>query len=223
MRFVHIIGENKVGKTTLAKPLNYYINAHTKYCSNVLAFADGVRDELIKYYDIPASLAYDKVINKNKCILNLGDYHYEREIEALWQEFGIIPKGQSFKDTTVNFRELFINHATLVRRRQDPDYWTKIFHKKVDELRVTKSIDIIITDDVRHGNEIDSCDSVHTHNPVFWLENDLDQPSDITQEVIKKWYSENKDRCVAIHVPVPLDTKTCTRIIIDEIFPVLNI
>jgi len=216
------MGENKVGKTTLSKALCDYLNRNTRYHCTVMSFADSVRHELISYYGIPADLVFDKLIDKNTYIINLGDHQYSTGMEDLWKEFGLLEPNQSFKTTKVSLRNLLINHATHVRRRQDPEYWVKEFQKHVDYLTESTDIDIVITDDIRYSNELLSCDGVVAW-PIFWLDNGSKQPNDVSQDAANQLYLDNKYRCTVIKVPIPLSDEACDNIIVEQLLPTLNI
>lgn len=217
MLVIEFTGDNRVGKTTLAKELTSQL-LHRGKDVVCLSFGGGIRSELVELYGIPSDIIYDGSINKDTRMLRLGDYEYSEEISHLWYEYGFIPSPTDFGDTIISLRELMITHATHLRRKQDPDYWAKDL---VSQYKKFPNLEVLIIDDLRQPNELAGFDQP----VIFNVSNDYDNGTDITQEVCRKMIRDNQDRMIPIKTTVPLlkydATKIC-KMIIKEHLGIIN-
>ena len=215
VKAVLFVGDNRVGKTICTNATVELMNS-TKCNTVKLSFADEVRQEIVDHYGIPSSIIHNLHINKNEYCLRLSDYDYKEEIPALWKKHKIIKRLAEFDDLVISLRDLFVNHATVIRRAQDPLYWTKSFKKK---LATYPNLDFVIVDDCRYENEL-ACFMKPT---VFWLDNQQNNPQDQTQDACRAMCNAHKDEFIKLDVPIPLlqynASKMCLKLIREYIQP----
>lgn len=213
MFVIFFAGKNHVGKTIMSKHIAKTLERNLGFKTEQMSFADPVRDELIELYGLPAEIIFDKTINKNTTMVTLGNYQYDREIPKLWRKFGFVDSFDEYRNTTISLREVFITHATRIRRAQDPDYWVKEFTSLAN--RLPHDTDFLIIDDARYHNEFMFGD----HKHIVWLENGSQYESDITQDAALKWYNDNKDLVTTADVKIPLLNCECDRVLVRHIAP----
>jgi hypothetical protein len=184
-----------------------------------MSFADYLREELVNSYGVPRELVFDKTINKALCMLRLGDYKYDKDIVDEWVDIEYIDHWTEFQDITISLRELLITHATRIRRRNNPDYWVDKFTDNLYDILSESSIEFIIVDDARYTNELNFPDQM-----IFWLENNANlTTSDITQDAICEWYSDNKDRTEYVETVIPLTEYDVQNILLNKVIPKINL
>jgi tRNA uridine 5-carbamoylmethylation protein Kti12 len=222
MRLIQFIGRNKVGKTTLANSLAKLLFDKFNIRSVVMSYADHLRTEIVEIYGIPKDIVFDKYIDKNSCMIRLGDYDYDPGIIQEWIDIDHIDELSDFPNIVISLRELLITHSTKIRRWKERNYWTNKFNDKLYYLtRTSPSIQFVIVDDARYTNELNFPDQMQT---IFWLENDTNLSStDIAQDAILKWYSDNEDRAIYIQTVVPLTEYDVWTILMNKVIPRLSI
>ncbi len=189
MKFVMFIGNDRVGKTTMSKSLRDLVQRGCRYKAEIMSFGDGVREELIKYYGIPRSLAYDKTIDKDWYTINMNDYPYDRSMPALWAEFNLIKDPSLFGTEPMVLRDLYVNHSTHIRRVQNSNYWVDLFIANVEALEDSR--DFIIVDDARFDTEFAYL--LRHDYLICCLTNDNPRPQNAAQDSINQWIAGNAD------------------------------
>ena len=196
VEFLAFCGKNRVGKTTLADSFSGMVGLST-----VISFADPLRDELEAIYGLPASLVRAPSIDKNSILVTFGDYDFTPEAPELWYKHGLISHKEDFASMTVTLREVFVNHATPIRRAEDEGYWLKQFVEKADQM--SRDYDIIVVDDTRFDNEFEYL--LTKQAKFIEVTNDSNPESDVAQHSATRWLAANQDKLSGhIHAPIPL-------------------
>jgi hypothetical protein len=146
-------------------------------------------------------------------MITLGDYPYLNEAVELHISSGLTDNEDTFKSTTYTLRELLITHGTHIRRKDDNDYWVKLFSHHAMVL-AERGVDMMIVDDARYQNEFDT---IATCDLIFWLDNGFTGTSDLPQDNVVAWYRANRDRCISMDIPIPLSPSKCDIILQDVI------
>lgn len=218
MDFVVLTGNNCVGKTTTAKTLQDVIHRGSDRRVAILSFSDALRSELVTLYGLPHDIVYDKTIDKKNVFFRLGDYQYDPEIPRLWMLFDYIRKTSQYDDIEISLRELFITHGSLIRRKQDPYYWSKCLSNKINDLH--ESINMVIVDDSREPDDLSYLTDKGAH--IFHLVNGVNNEDDYAQQKMNEWLYNNPSKITRkINVPVPLLQFDAERICVRHIFPVI--
>jgi len=180
------VGQNRVGKTTMANSMVQQLLAVGKNAVR-LSYGDCVRAELRDYYGLPEHLLYDSRIDKNTAILHLKDYNYHHQMPALLRKMELINSPSEYDNIIISLRDLFILHATKLRRKQDPAYWTKSFNRV---LASYNNLEYLICDDCRHPDDFAN----FTSPVIFRLDNGISHPSDVSQDLCLQWLSDNSNK-----------------------------
>lgn len=184
----------------MAKALNELIDNSDEMKAGRVSFGDALREELVEYYGIPEEYVEDEHIDKNKIIIDLGQYTHRPQMPELWLTLGIIHATQDFY-LPITLRELYITHGTRIRRAQDPLYWIKKITEKINALE--DQVDLIINDDPRTASDFEYLLNYDTD--IYHLKNGCSNISDISQDAMNKWLTDNPQHITKqIDVPLPL-------------------
>lgn len=217
MEFVYFIGDDGVGKSTMAQSLQNIMHQGCKKRTVLLSFSDALREELITLYGIPKDIVLNKSINKNKIILRLGDYTVDESIPELWNMIRPIDFDGKFEDIEITLRELLITHGSRIRRIQDPYYWSKKLDEKVATL--DGHCDIVVIDDARDPDDFEY--SKNKSRRIYHLTNGIiKKDTNLAQERLNEWVNMNPQHIrQQITVPVPLLHYTAEKLNIQHILP----
>jgi len=201
VNYICFIGENRVGKTTVSNALAELLSKGCQMKVAVMAWGDAVRTEIVELYGIPASIISDKSINKNTTMVAMGDWNYHESVPAMWVKYKIIKEPAEFAKLNITLRDLFIIHATRIRRADDQYYWVTKFNEVVQTQH--RDADCIIIDDTRFDSEFEYL-SKHTTS-VYQLTNVNQTTSDLAQDSIINWIKRNKEKITdTIDLPIPV-------------------
>ena len=202
MRFIIFCGDDMVGKSTMALSLQEMAHRGCRYKAEIMAWADTLRQELIDLYGLPSEMINNKSIDKNNTIITLSDYDYDRVLlPKLWKKHNLIKSVGEFKNLTLSLRNVFVFHATNIRRAQDPNYWVKKFDKKA------KTFDkdtLILVDDTRFDTEFDYLNE-HQTTIIHLTNSNSDNPTNAAQDSVRNWIANNPqliDEHIRLDIPV---------------------
>ncbi len=227
MQLIGLSGRDKVGKTSIA---NRFVQDLLVDGINSIriSYADVLRSEVAAMYNIPvdnftysrhtqytptiiqrytkmSGVKLDMVNYKDTVTVRFGDLNLsqsqQHEITRLWTHHAITKLRDTFDDTTVTLRQLLIIHGTHIRRSQDPDYWMKRTHTKINKL--SEVYHQVIIDDVRFPNEFELVKDLSGIN--VWLDNRSEEPinNSIEQGVVER-YNCNANEYEAFMVDIPV-------------------
>lgn len=215
MKFVCYIGNNRVGKTTMANSLHKMIRRDGRRTSGLLSFGDALRHELIDLYGIPFEIVFDASIDKNNFAITLGDYKFQYKTAQLWVKHSLIRDVSHFADVEISLRELFMTHATRIRRAEDQYYWTNRFNDSVHQAELDKC-DIVIVDDARDATDFEYFGDEDV--TIYHLTNGAEVPVDLQQDRVSEWISNNPDKIEStISLPIPVSGNVADKINADHI------
>lgn len=216
MKFVLFIGNDCVGKTSMAKSLQLLLHRGCKRRVNILSFSDSVRDELIEYYGIPRDIIYNKSIDKNSTIIDMSQYKFDLRIPQIWFDHNLIDSEDAFSTLKITLRELFVTHGTRIRRTDDSQYWSKFLSRKVDD--ISDCCDLVIVDDAREDEDFDFFNDKDTL--IYHLDNNSTKGDNITQQALNNWINNNSNRInKKITLPIPLLVYIADKINIEYVIP----
>lgn len=132
MKVIGISGKIGTGKSTLANEIQK-LTGFAKF-----ALADAVKEEVSKYYGVPLDWCY----THKSWSRFVDEFYYIDGLRTL------VPT-----KTCMTIRDLLQFHGTEVRRKQDPEYWTKQAQIKLNRYAHEGCSGVII-DDVRFESEV---------------------------------------------------------------------
>ena len=215
MDVVAYLGNDRVGKSTMARALQTIMHQGCRKRTAVLSFSDGLRQELVSCYGLPVTMVYNRSLDKKNVMIPLSSYTINEDIIPLWIDIGRVSDEKAFFDTTVSLRELMYIHGTCIRRRQDKYYWTHILDRRIQ--RLENEIDLIVIDDPRDPDDFEYI--LSKSGKLIHLYNNCTGDDNPAQREMNDWVEQNKEKItMGIEVPMPLLNYTAERLIINHVF-----
>lgn len=215
MEFVAYCGDDRVGKSQMAKSLQRLLHQGCKRRTLVTSFSDALRNELVALYGLPETLIFDKTLDKNNIMITLGDYPFLNDIEKLWNEYaltGDIP----FCKIQISLRELFITHGTRLRRQQNPLYWTEQLDKRIK--KYNGDIDVVVIDDPRDPDDFEFL--LEKKAALIHLRNEQEREDNLAQRTCVSWIQNNQEKIYTeITLPIPVLEYVADKKNIEHVLP----
>lgn len=214
MHIIYFCGDDKAGKTTMAKSLQKIFELRYNIKIPILSFSAGLRYELIHLYGLPNDIINNRFIDKNNVIFELGAFKFDKDIPELWVRFKLINNVEEYKNVQISLRDLLVTHGTKIRRQQDDLYWFEQVKTSIKKLYGDRQY--IIIDDPRSPS-----DFTLTKKPfIFHLNNGNKTEKNLEQSRFQKWIKENEALVTEkINVPIPLSQYSAYSLNLQHVIP----
>lgn len=222
MDFVCFIGKNRVGKTAMTQSLRGLLHAGSKKAAICLTLADALREDLVTDYGIPPEIAFDKVNDKSKIIIDFSEHIINERIVELWEAYNLIESKAKFNSMKISLLQLLLIHGEDICRRQNKHYFTDRFDIRLKEAISKSCIPedqiVVVCDDLR--NPIDFEYFEEKQAKFYHVCNGANAYPNLLQDKLIGWIENNPDKITSkIEVQIPLLRYNADRFNIQYVIP----